>query len=182
VLDAVPGTAYRAAAFQQKEKPVKLRNLTAALIAVCLFAAGCAQPPPPPPPDTRAQNEAEIRKLAADWAAAAAARDLEKSLSYYAADAEMMPPNAPAATTPEARREVWKALIATPGDIKITTTKVEVAMSGDLAFETGTYSFTTADKKKQPVVATGKYTVVWKKVAGKWVVAVDIFNDDAPAK
>ncbi|HTA95878.1 MAG TPA: DUF4440 domain-containing protein, partial [Verrucomicrobiae bacterium] len=57
--------------------------------------------------------------------------------------------------------------------------KVEVARSGDLAYDTGAYSFTRNDASGKPVTATGKYLVVWKKQAdGKWKVIQDIDNRD----
>ena len=151
-------------------------------LALLLLAAACTQQPKPAPapPDTRSADEKSIRALAADWAKAAAAKDLDKTLSYYADDASMFPPNAPIASTKEARRQVWAAFMATPGyALDIQTAKVEAAKSGDVAYETGTYSFTVNDKKGKPLTTKGKYVVVWKKDAsGTWKAAADIFNAD----
>ncbi|MGB8838184.1 MAG: DUF4440 domain-containing protein, partial [Candidatus Acidiferrales bacterium] len=59
------------------------------------------------------------------------------------------------------------------------TTSVEVARSGDLAYETGTYVFSTIDKKGKTQEQKGKYVVVWKKQTdGAWKVAVDTDNTD----
>jgi ketosteroid isomerase-like protein len=56
---------------------------------------------------------------------------------------------------------------------------VEVARSGDLAYETGTVAESFKDDKGQPVKMTAKYVVVWKKQpGGLWKAAVDIFNTD----
>jgi ketosteroid isomerase-like protein len=58
-------------------------------------------------------------------------------------------------------------------------TKVEVARSGDLPYETGTFTESFKDDKRQPVNVVGKYVVVWKKQPnGQWKAAVDIFNTD----
>ena len=73
-----------------------------------------------------------------------------------------MPPNAPAATTNDAIRKIWKDLL-TDAKISWKTKKVEVAQSGDLAFLSGTYEVTLIDPTGTPVNDRGKYLEVWKK-------------------
>jgi len=69
--------------------------------------------------------------------------------------------------------------MASPGfALKFASTKIEVARSGDLAYEIGTYELTGNDAKGRPQTAKGKYVVVWKKQAGSWKAAADIFNAD----
>lgn len=129
--------------------------------------------------DTKAIEQA-LRDLDAQWSAAAGAKDLEKTISFYSENALVLPTNAPAATTKEAIRTTWKDLLASPGlAISWKTTKVEVAKSGDIAYTTGTYELTMNDASGKPVPDHGKYVEVWKKQAdGKWKVAVDIWNSD----
>lgn len=87
--------------------------------------------------------EQTLRDLDAEWSAAAGAKDLDKTVSYYSDDAVVLPPNAPSATTKQAIRSAWKELLTSPGvAISWTATKVEVAKSGDLACVTGTYEDT----------------------------------------
>jgi uncharacterized protein (TIGR02246 family) len=126
--------------------------------------------------------EQTLRDLDAQWSAAAGAKDLEKTISFYSQDAIVLPTNAPAATTKEAIRNTWKELLASPGlAISWKTTKVEVAKSGDIAYTTGTYELTMNDASGKPVPDHGKYVEVWKKQTdGKWKVAVDIWNSDLP--
>ena len=153
----------------------------AALVGVLVGLAACArQPPPAPPPDTRAADEAAIRAASAEWARVAAAKDLEKTLSFYADDASMFPPNAPIATGSEARRRTWTTLLS-PRELVFSNgaTKVEAARSGDLAYETGTFEESFNDENGTPQRVVGKYVVVWKKQAdGQWKAVVDIFNTD----
>ena len=154
---------------------------TAALIACFVGLAGCNQQgPQAPPPDTRAADEAAVRAASAEWAKVAAAKDLERTLSYYADDASMFPPNMSVLTGPEARREAWTAVFST-ADLVFSNaaTKVEAARSGDLAYETGTFQESFKDDKGAPVKVVGKYVVVWKKQpSGQWKAIVDIFNTD----
>ena len=91
-----------------------------------------------------------------------------------------MPPNAPAAATKDAIRQMWKELLESPGAaISWKTTKVELARSGELAYSSGTYEFTMNDASGKPVPDHGKYLEVWKKQPdGDWKVVADIWNSD----
>lgn len=132
------------------------------------------------PNDTRATDEAAVRAASAEWARVASAKDLEKTLSYYAEDAAMFPPNMAVATGSEARRKVWTQLFAAPDLVfSNAATKVEAARSGDLAYETGTFEESFKDGSGKTVRAVGKYVVVWKKQAsGQWKAILDVFNTD----
>src|SRR5437667_10539727 len=155
---------------------------TVALFACFVCVSGCNQQTTqaPPPADTRAAAEAAVRAASAEWAKVAAAKDLEKTLSYYVEDASMFPPTAPIGTGAEARRKMWTTLFS-PAELVFSNaaTKVEVARSGDLAYEIGTFEESFKDTKGTPVKLVGKYVVVWKKQAGgEWKAIVDIFNTD----
>jgi uncharacterized protein (TIGR02246 family) len=153
------------------------------LVAFVAVLAGCrtAQPPAPAPVDTRAQDEAAIRAAAQDWGKVIYEKDLDQTLSYYADDAWVYPQNAPVAKTADQRRSVWAAFFATPGasDMSGDIERVEVASSGDLAVEYGTFEMTMKDKKGKPIDENEKYVTTWKKQAdGKWKVIADIWNTD----
>jgi len=158
-----------------------LRFATVAVIACAVGLLGCQQQTvPTPPPDTRAADEAAVRAASAEWAKVAAAKDLENTLAYYAEDASMFPPNAPVVAGAEARRKMWSTLFS-PAELVFSNaaTKVEVAKSGDLAYEIGTVEESFKDAKGTPVKLVGKYVVVWKKQpGGQWKAIVDIFNTD----
>ena len=79
-----------------------------------------------------------LRDLDAQWAKAAAAKDVEQTIGYYSDDAIVLPPNATSAATKEAIRNVWKDMFASPG-LAITwePTKVQLAKSGDMAWVSG---------------------------------------------
>ena len=127
--------------------------------------------------------EQALRDLDAQWSAAAGAKDLEKTVSFYSEDAIVMPPNAPADTTKETIRKGWKDLLASSGlVISWKTGKVEVAKSGDLACLSGAYELTINDASGKPVSDHGKYVEVWEKQSdGKWKCGTDIWNSDLPA-
>jgi uncharacterized protein (TIGR02246 family) len=152
------------------------------------LASGCAtgtndQPRPAvsaQPADTRAADQTAIRAASAAWSQAAAAKDVDKSISFYSDDVVMMPPKAPVVNGKDAAKQGWTQMLALPGPgLTFQTTAVEVARSGDLAYETGTYDFAVTDKKGKASDEKGKYVVVWKKQGDdSWKAAVDIYNPD----
>jgi ketosteroid isomerase-like protein len=129
------------------------------------------------------KSEQALRDADAQWSKAAGTKDLDKTVSYYADDAIVMPPNALAATTKDAIRKIWQDLLASPGlVISWKATNVEVAKSGDIGFVSGTYELTMNDASGKPVNDHGKYLEVWEKRAGgKWKCGADIWNSDLPA-
>jgi len=128
----------------------------------------------------RAADEAAIRTASAAWSHAATAKDLDKSISFYADDAVQLPNKAPAAKGKENIRKNWAPMLALPGPgLSWQTSSVEVARSGDIAYETGSYDFVTTDKKGKSSDVKGKFVVVWKKQNdNSWKVAVDTDNPD----
>ena len=128
-------------------------------------------------PDAEA---ATIQSLANDWFMAIAAKDLEKTLSFYATDAQYLSAGRPAAVTPDERRKLWVEDYGTPGFASDeTTTQIEVARSGELAYQRGTYVSRAANENGDAGTSTGKFLVVWKKqVSGEWKAVIDIDNSD----
>src|ERR1700693_656951 len=134
----------------------------------------------PPGKNLSAAGAAAIRATVAEWQKAIDARDVEKCAAFYAADAAIFPPGAPAITGMDGRHEFWKQFLADPGvKTRREIWRIEVASSGDLAYESGPFTETGTDAKGNVKVAKGKHVVVWKKQAdGKWKAVVDIFNAD----
>ena len=133
--------------------------------------------------DTRAADEATLRNLDAEWSKAAAAKDLEKTASYYTDDALILPPNMPAIQGKQQARAMWQGMFSVPGfGGGWKATKVEVARSGDLGYVTGAYELSETDASGKPMVDKGKYLEIWKKQAdGSWKCVADMFNTDLPS-
>jgi uncharacterized protein (TIGR02246 family) len=144
-------------------------------VGLLLLALSCA---PQTPADTRAADESAIRDLDTQWSKAAAANDLEGTVSYYSDDASMLPPNAPIAVGKQAIRATWTSLLGSGGSVTWQVSKVEVARSGDLAYLIGVYQVTAKDPQ---ATDRGKLVEVWKKQPdGKWKTVADIYNSDLP--
>ncbi|MEO5720415.1 MAG: SgcJ/EcaC family oxidoreductase [Chthoniobacterales bacterium] len=127
------------------------------------------------------QLEQALRELDAQWSTAAAAKDLEKTVSYYSDDATVLPPNSPAATTKDAIRKVWQETFAITVSGSWKATRVEVSQSGDMAWVTGTYDWKTKDAGGKTTSDHGNYLAVYEKQAdGAWKCGADVWNSDLP--
>ena len=123
-------------------------------------------------------DEKAVRDADEQWSKVAGAKDLDKTVSFYADDAVVLPPNQAAVTTKDGIRNLWKGFLDSLTDISWKTNRVETAKSGDMAYLIGTYEMTMKDGTKDK----GKYCEVWKKQAdGKWKVSADMFSSDLPA-
>ena len=124
-----------------------------------------------------------LRDLDAQWAKAAATKDVEQTIAYYSDDAIVFPPNATSAATKEAIRNGWKEMFASPGFV-ITwqPIRVQVGKSGEMAWLSGTYELTMNDASGKPINDRGKYLEVWEKqIDGNWKCAADMWNSDLAA-
>lgn len=161
-----------------------VRYLSALFLTIGV--AACAQPPAPPPaapPDTRAADEAAIRAASKEWSSSARAKDVQKFVSFYTDDATVLLEGAPDQNGMAAIREGMTGMMSDPNfALSFDTEKVTVARSGDLAYETGTFSLTLSGKDKKPAIDAGHFVVVWRKQAdGSWKAAVDAPVSDPPA-
>jgi uncharacterized protein (TIGR02246 family) len=143
----------------------------AALLFLCGCQAGAV---------STAADEAVIRQSAPAWAAAYNAGDADKLAAMYWDDAVLQPPGAPAATGRAAIRAFLAAdTAATRGaGLKMNIPEAgAVDVSGDLAYEAGTYTVTDASGA---TVDAGKYIGVFQKRDGKWLYIRDTWNSDNP--
>jgi uncharacterized protein (TIGR02246 family) len=145
-------------------------------MALCLVTSSAAA-------EQTVNDEQQIRALDNAWVAAVQAKDLPGTVAFYASDGVLMAPGSPPAEGTAAITEGWRGILALQnGSLTFAPTKVSVAKSRDLAYETGTYTL-AFDGPKGRVQDQGKYVVVWRKERGHWKAAVDIFNTNlAPAQ
>ncbi len=151
---------------------------TLLVVPVLLSLSACSSPQA-----NIAEVQKSIRATEADFAKAAGAKDLEKALSFYAEDAVLLAPNEPIAVGKAAIRASWSKMLAMP-DFALTwdVTNVEVAKSGDLAFDYGSYKMSYAEPSGRKAEDRGKFATVWKKLAdGSWKAALDMSNSDQAA-
>jgi ketosteroid isomerase-like protein len=134
------------------------------------------------PPDLEAERAALVR-LDKAWAQAAAARDLEKVLSFWADDARVFPPGQPAVIGKEALRQYVSGSFALPGfSIRWETSDFTVSSSGAMAYGVGTNSVTMTGPEGKPITEQGRAVTVWRKDrTGEWKCVIDMWNAAPPA-
>jgi ketosteroid isomerase-like protein len=144
------------------------------LAAIAWLIAGCGKSV------NVEQERTALLALDREWSQTTT--DLNKFVSYYAADASLYPQGMPVATGPDAIREALTKMSSAPGfSLHWDATKADVSASGDLGYTAGTYQMTMNDAAGKPMTEKGKYVTVWKKQQnGQWKAADDIFNADAP--
>lgn len=166
--------------FENERGYMKQFGRTFCLSSLLVAALAACQPKSPAATDSAIDAEsASIRSEADAWFKAIAAKDLEKTLSFYSSDAQYLSAGRPAAATPEERRKLWVEDYATPGfSSDEVTTQIEVARSADLAYQRGTYVSGMQNAQGETTKSAGKFVVVWKKQGGKWKAIIDIDNAD----
>ncbi len=155
----------------------RLQRIVLVLFSVALalsFAASAQKPA------AQGAEEAAVRAAEEQWSQVAGAKDLEKTVGFYADNAVIQPPGTPATAGKEAIRAFWAAEFKDPAyQLSWKPVAVGVAGSGDFAYTRGSYDSTYTPAGKA-VREHGKYLVVWKKQAGAWKVVVDMFSGDGP--
>lgn len=75
----------------------------------------------------------------------------------------------------------WTAFLAT-AKFHVTLTPDTIMQSGDMATEVGHYDLKITPNGGGPTATdAGKFAVTWKKVEGRWLIAVDMFSSNSPA-
>jgi uncharacterized protein (TIGR02246 family) len=151
------------------------------LVGCVVVCAGCSNLAPS---ENREADIQALKDTETAWMKDIGSKDPEKWASYYADDASVLLVNAPPITGRDNIRAALKPLLADPNfALTFSSSKIDVARSGELAFTQGAYSMTMTDPKtKQPATERGKYLSVFRKQAdGKWKAVEDMLSSDMPA-
>lgn len=142
-----------------------------AALATALVASGCAAKAPAV--DTAAEAQA-VRDRSAEWLRFAQAKDAAGIASgMYTADAVTMFDGQIRKGAAEIQAGMEAEMAAMPNStINWTTSDVRVASSGDMAYETGSWTFDPDGDGEQPA-DSGEFVTVWVKVDGVWRAAAD---------
>ncbi|MGS2719524.1 YybH family protein [Paraglaciecola aestuariivivens] len=117
-------------------------------------------------------EEARIFELESIWSDMFAKKDLNGVIALLAKQSVLiMPGTAPIVGT-EAIHRATKSMMASDDKVTWKSDFVQVAASGDMAYDYGTSITTLADGS----TVKGSYLVVWIKEDGQWKVAADMFN------
>jgi ketosteroid isomerase-like protein/quercetin dioxygenase-like cupin family protein len=151
-------------------------NSRAGVIAALALATACA----PAVMISPVETETAIRARSAEQLSRVTARNTEAVVAGYAPDAVLALPNMAPVSGHEALRRAWGEFFAMPNSrLTWQTTAVDVASSGDLATEYGTFQV-TFDTPGGPVTDRGSYVTVWRRIGNDWVIVRDIVTSSQP--
>ena len=132
------------------------------------------KPVTPGVPDAAASDEAEIRRLIADWSRALEAKDLDGLVAKYVDDAVLYDVKPPYLTRgPAAIRQVWQdCLPYFPAKFKSEHRDLKISVGGDVAFVFGLHHMKPIDPPDHPAGQSWiRVTACYRKVGGAWKVA-----------
>lgn len=136
-----------------------------------LMVLGCSQQKV----DKKTEGE-KVMQLSKDWAQAAAAGDIQKTLSYWADDAFVMSAGQPPLKGKPAIRQMVEESFKIPG-FRITwqPQTVEVSESGDMAYLIENTQISFNDSTGKQVLSNNKAVTIWRKQPdGSWKNEVDM--------
>jgi len=121
--------------------------------------------------DQHAADKNALEAGAAAWMEAFSAKDIDAITAFYAEDAVLLPPNAPAIFGRDAVRATIQEMFA--AGLAIELEDLEIKVEGDLGYKAGRYRTRGEDGS---LIDRGKFIEIWSKVDGNWVLHRDIWN------
>jgi len=103
--------------------------------------------------------------------------DVDKVMKYIAKDAILIPPNSRPIEGAETLREAVKEMVKTTVlSMSGGVTRLEVAESGDLAYDIGHFKIVN-QKPEGPSKEEGYFVTLYKKMDGEWKFMGQIWNN-----
>jgi ketosteroid isomerase-like protein len=143
-----------------------MTRFSLALTLTLLFSSASSVASAQAPTGAQAVDEA--------WRKAMIANDLNAVMSNYSKDAVMWLPDAPEAKGREAIRKSYASLLAANTVTGATFANTHYRTSGSLSVGWGDFTLNLSPKSGgSPVTLSGRFSVIAKKEARKWVYVVD---------
>ncbi len=114
------------------------------------------------------------------WADAMTAHDIERVLAFYDSDAVLWGTRSPKLRdNPAAIREYFDLLHKVPPSYKAVLGEQRIRIYGDVAVDTGTYTFSETRDGKD-IVRPARFSFVFRNHGGRWLI-IDHHSSAAPA-
>ena len=100
--------------------------------------------------------------------------------AFYRSSAEEVLLLPPGAGPRSGREDIYKedSVEGLLGNLDWEPEGGSVALSGDLGWTWGRWTFTVEDKQVYPQQTYGKYVFLWRKIDREWKVTVNIWNEN----
>jgi len=168
---------------------MKSRTIIAAALAATALLAGCAKKQEAPKEEPKAAapvvdlaaEEQAIRNRSGEWMNYANSKDAASIAGIFAPDGIMISEDKAYRGPAEIQAAIEERIKKSPDAlVSWTSDKVQVANSGDLAVELGSFSFDPDGEGKKPA-HQGSFATTWAKVDGQWRVTSDAGGDNVEA-
>jgi ketosteroid isomerase-like protein len=135
------------------------------MLAAVLCLAGCQPQTEAPGTPERAEDEAAIRAVLDGIATDFSAGKIEEMFSYYQDDVLVSAPGAPDIIGKQAWRESLDASLPKGLDMDLVFNTDELEISGDMAYERGTYAIKIVDPATpaQSTTIGGRHIHIFKR-------------------
>ena len=168
---------------------MKSRTIIAAALAATALLAGCAKKQEAPKEEPKAAapvvdlaaEEQAVRNRSGEWMNYANSKDAASIAGIFAPDGIMISEDKAYRGPAEIQAAIEERIKKSPDAlVSWTSDKVQVANSGDLAVELGSFSFDPDGEGKKPA-HQGSFATTWAKVDGQWRVTSDAGGDNVEA-
>jgi ketosteroid isomerase-like protein len=149
------------------------------LASVAVAGLGCAKPAVERagPAAAPSPEEAAIRAQETRWREVIARKDTAAIGSFYTENGIYAPTFRPMVRGRDAVAAMWATQEFSLDSLRLERTpiRIEVARSGDLATEVGTWVFHGVAPGR-PVDGRGSYVTTWRKEGGTWKISAYLWN------
>jgi uncharacterized protein (TIGR02246 family) len=148
-----------------------MRVIIALLVVSLLFGCQTMQSQ-----DTAKQQIAAVTQ---EWIDDMTAHDMDRVTALYDRDAVLWGTRSPTIrTTPEKVREYFGILRKVPPSYKATLGEEHIRVYGDIAINSGTYTF-SEERDGKEVLRPARFSIVFRREGGRWLI-VDHHSSAVP--
>jgi|KBSSwiStaDraftv2_1062776.scaffolds.fasta_scaffold214771_2 uncharacterized protein (TIGR02246 family) len=147
-----------------------MNRLTPVLVVAAFWSAS---------PTALAGDKEDVQAVTRAWAEGMSAHDAERVLALYAPDAVLWGTRSPTIRTDPAKvREYFGILKTVPDSYKAVLGEQHVRVYGDMAINSGSYTFSQIENGKE-VLRPARFSFVFRKNDGRWLI-VDHHSSAVP--
>ena len=148
---------------------------TTAVLLSMVVLAGCSTMQPPE------DASSQIASTTQAWADAMSAHDIDRVLAFYDPEAVLWGTRSPTLRdNPQAVHEYFNLLKSVPPTYKAVIGQQKIRVFGDMAVNSGTYTFSETRDGKE-IIRPARFSMVYRHKQGKWLI-VDHHSSAVPSQ